>query len=859
MTEVSASHASIAGGFQPASTTKASGSRPPETASLSEKHALWLETERKIPCEIAVRANVVSIGPALAFEFRKSGKLCYRKLRRESENGKSFVRDRQNVPSIMWNIDCLQEPSSPDDPLVICEGEMDGLSWMTAGVTHIVSVPDGAQLAKRGEGKIIPEEDKPFAYLWDGDDLIPGLDRFKRIILATDGDEKGRILRDELAVRLGRLRCWFVEYPEGCKDANDVLVKHGVSALTEMLDQAKPLVPNRLVPFSHIPRRADRQQYKSGWSLLDDHLRMQFPELMIVTGSPNSGKSTWTLSYVSNMARIHGIKTAILQFEDDVDRNRSELEQYVANWSRGGPGSIHDPETWIDRMFRTISPAEENDVYDLKWLRASIIEAATRHDCKIVLIDPYNEIEHLWSANETEAQYTNNCLRDLKKLARQLQIAIIIVTHPSKAAGVQKPIAEWSLYDVAGCYSDDTEVLTKRGWLRHAELTHADDIACFNPENESVEYHQPNRIIRKDYSGTMHHFSGAGYDLLVTPEHRMLVMPEWSEPVGGWEKGRIGRPIRFAKDKWSFVRADQCPGSPLSIPKAGIAVPGDDPATILGCKAEPFLEFLGWYIAEGSVHPQRGLSLVQAVGNAADSIELSLVNSGFSFSSYVFKPSGKGKKDCRKWYVGVRDNRTVVEWVRSNCGRGSATKRIPDFIFELSPRLKRIFLDAYLDGDGTRYPYGSSATTTSPVLKDQLQRLAVELGIPTTLSRCIRGKAHHKDRWQIQFNGQHRRKVTMRKCRNMTLRNYSGPVWCLTVPTGAYFVRRNGSVAVCGNSAAWNNKADHGVVIWRENTKAVETYVKVCKSKNFKTMGSPGTVIMEYDCLNGMFNAVGKA
>ena len=46
------------------------------------------------------------------------------------------------------------------------------------------------------------------------------MQQFKKIILATDDDQKGRVLRDELAVRLGRSRCWFVTYPKGCKVAN---------------------------------------------------------------------------------------------------------------------------------------------------------------------------------------------------------------------------------------------------------------------------------------------------------------------------------------------------------------------------------------------------------------------------------------------------------------------------------------------------------------------------------------------------------------------------------------------------------------------------------------------------------------
>lgn len=422
-----------------------------DTDGLTEAHALWLEEQRKIPCELAAHAGVTTFEGKLAFEFRRNGEIMYRKLRLKTPTGKSFRRDRTDVPSLLWNEDCLSEPYLPGEPLIITEGEIDALSWMAAGIGRVVSVPDGAQLAKPGEGEIVPSADGAFRYLWDGDALRKGLQAPAKIILSTDADDKGHILRDELAVRLGRAKCWFIEYPPGCKDANDVLVKHGRETLAGLIDNAKPIVPSKLVPFSDIPRKGNRATYSSGMGPLDDHLKLNLPELMVVTGSPNAGKSLWTINYVCNLARLHGIKTAILQFEDDVDRNREDIERYVTAFSaRGNTKPISNPDEWIDEMFRTISPAEENDAYDMAWLRASIVEAATRHNCRVILIDPFNEIEHLWKVNETETQYLNGCLRDLKKLARQLQIAIIIVTHPTKSGGASKPIEDWSLYDVSG-------------------------------------------------------------------------------------------------------------------------------------------------------------------------------------------------------------------------------------------------------------------------------------------------------------------------------------------------------------------------------------------------------------------------
>lgn len=424
---------------------------------LNHQHAEWLETARKVPSEIAAQIGIVSRGSDIAFEYRQNGVCSFRKIRKAIKNddgssGKTYFIEPAGTALSLFNEDCLSEPSSPEMPLIFCEGELDAASWMAAGATRVVSVPNGAP-AKPGEGEIIPSEDRQFAYLWDGPKLKAGLQRFGKIILATDADKAGLVLRDELAIRLGRSRCWVVDYPDGCKDANEVLVKHGAEFLMHMIEHARPMVPNRLVPLLDIPERGVRCAYSTGWSGLDQHCQIVPPELIVVTGIPGAGKSQWTLAMCMNLARIHGLRGAILQFEDNPDRNRRDILKYARSWAqdeRAGVGS--DYHAWARRMFYAISPKEDEDGevnFDLKWLQTAIDEAATRHACKWVLIDPWNEIEHVWRVNETETTYTNQALRELKRLARRYQIAVIVVAHPGKTAD-GKTVDDLSLYQVSG-------------------------------------------------------------------------------------------------------------------------------------------------------------------------------------------------------------------------------------------------------------------------------------------------------------------------------------------------------------------------------------------------------------------------
>lgn len=414
--------------------------------NIGPEHAEWLEQTRKIPIEVAAEAGLFSLGDAIGFPFADaSGAERYNKLRTPD---KRISRDRSGVPSIPWGLDRIAEALGTGDTLVITEGEFDALSARVGGAAWAISVPDGAKAAEKSD--VQPSEDSTYAWLWTPDGkLLPEVDKFSRIILAVDDDDKGRILGHDLAVRLGRARCWFVRYPAGCKDLNDVLIKHDEDAVATVLESAKPLVPSRLTRFGDIPATPNPVSYSTGWSDLDYHMRFRAPELAVILGPPGAGKSQFALALVAQLARIHDMKSAIVQFEDDVERNRDDLRRYASAWETANVKPIvEDPDDWIDRMFVTLSPDEgEEDERDLAWLKRIVFEAAKRHGCRCVLLDPWNEISHMWDRQETETVYTRRALSTIKRWARALQIIVMIVVHPTKAAGAEKHVDDWSLYD----------------------------------------------------------------------------------------------------------------------------------------------------------------------------------------------------------------------------------------------------------------------------------------------------------------------------------------------------------------------------------------------------------------------------
>ena len=422
---------------------------------LDTETADWLAKDRGIPHEVSARCGVVTVNGKLAFEYRANDILRYRKIRIVAEDGgKSFMRDRKNAESCLFLENFLQTDPDPSSPLVICEGEIDALSLVAAGVPNVVSVPDGAQLAELGMGKIVPDDDKAFSWLWDGGVMKRHLSQFERIVLATDADKKGRVLREELAVRFERWRCDFVTFPDGCKDSNDVLMQHGPAALARMIAEAKPMVPNRLVSFGELPDVGTGEVYSSGFKGMDEGLRFGLiaPELVVITGEPGSGKSEFSVCLGANLANFHQLPGAILQFEDRPVRVRETLIRYALG-NVSGITTREEGREWVNRWFRTIEPEQNtaDDIdYNLDWLRSTIREARVRHGCRWVILDPWNELDHMWDRSMSEAVYTNDALRKLKRIARAHQIILMIVAHPSKEGGRQKDIAELDLYSISG-------------------------------------------------------------------------------------------------------------------------------------------------------------------------------------------------------------------------------------------------------------------------------------------------------------------------------------------------------------------------------------------------------------------------
>lgn len=342
------------------------------------------------------------------------------------------------------------------DPVrvVIVEGEIDKLSVEVAGITSCVSVPDGAPAINA------KNYDSKFTFL-DDDQVVS----VKEWIIAVDNDPPGTRLEQELARRFGVGNCKRVRWPEGCKDANEVLCKHGAEVLRRCIDKAEPFPISGVIYLDQLAKEiellyeeGESRGVSTGWPRFDKYFTVQSGEVTVITGTPGSGKSNWLDALLVNLASNHDWIVPMFSPENQPLRKHAArlMEKFAREPFRAGPTKRMSPERrkaaleWCSWYFPMICPEDEED-----WTLENIFKIAQalilRHGIKGLVIDPWNELEHVRPAHLNESEYIGLSLKKVRQFARRTMLHVFIVAHPAKLYRTKDgnyPMP--TLYDISG-------------------------------------------------------------------------------------------------------------------------------------------------------------------------------------------------------------------------------------------------------------------------------------------------------------------------------------------------------------------------------------------------------------------------
>lgn len=297
---------------------------------------------------------------------------------------KDFTQTKNGKP-IFYNINSVIGAET----VYIVEGEFDVLAMYEAGIKTAISLPNGAN---------------------DNDDFWKNSEKYlkdvKTFVIGTDNDEKGLIVRDKIAQRLGRYRCMFIEWHG--KDANDDLksgkIKESLSnakrfpvggtfKVEDLMDDIMDLYENGL-PETIYPKHESFGNCKDMFSVMRG-------QVTTITGIPSHGKSNYSEWHVLNLVNDYDMKVSLFSPE------HSPMALHQTNLMQKAVGKpFFGNHEGVERITREdvrrykewaneriyLTGTEQGKPADWEWLLDKFQEQMYSFGIDIFVIDAFNKV-----------------------------------------------------------------------------------------------------------------------------------------------------------------------------------------------------------------------------------------------------------------------------------------------------------------------------------------------------------------------------------------------------------------------------------------------------------------------------------
>lgn len=331
------------------------------------------------------------------------------------------------------------------------------------------------------------------------------------------------------------------------------------------------------------------------------------------------------------------------------------------------------------------------------------------------------------------------------------------------------------------CVDDQTEVLTQEGWrsIEHAQ-EERNPIAVWNPADKSIWFEEPLRWYKGPYAGDMLLFDGEGINQCVTPDHKMVY----------WTNGRMV--IKQAQDLPSSAR----------IPTAGIFKEANEIITDaclrlnVATQADGCVEYRKNYeYIRFRFKKQRKIERLRSLLEEAE-IPYTLVR----YRNEVTCITVKG---------------TRASWMTQLLEKGG--QKWSQAVLGLSQRSMEILLDELQYWDGWQSKNVLWYFSKYQENMDWIKTLAHLCNKRVTISETEHG----------QLRGSLSGRMYSRKYTKTKI-VYRGYVYCPTVSTGFFLIRRHGEISVTGNTN-FGLQAAHLQEIFLKGEEGIHVSIQECE------------------------------
>jgi len=351
----------------------------------------------------------------------------YRKLDFDKEKDKNKEWCEPNCKPILFG---MQQCNTENGTLVLTEGQIDSLSVAEAGIENAVSVPTG----KNGFTWV--------PYCWDW------LSRFDTLIVFGDYERGEITLLADMQKRFrGAVKAVRLEDYKDCKDANELLLKHGRDAVRAAVENAE------VIPVQRVKDLADVEgvdlyslpKIPTGIKGIDKVLSggIYYGQTVIVTGKRGDGKSTLASQISANALDLgRSIFAYSGELPDymfkrwmnlQIAGKRNVIDKALPD---GGVGYYitKDTDRKISEWYRNRAKIYDNqsaDDNEPEDLLGTIERSVQQYGVDLVLLD--NLMTALDVGVEVDIYRAQSKFVDkLVKMAKRLNVAVILIVHPRK-------------------------------------------------------------------------------------------------------------------------------------------------------------------------------------------------------------------------------------------------------------------------------------------------------------------------------------------------------------------------------------------------------------------------------------------
>ncbi len=290
--------------------------------------------------------------------------------------------------------------------ILIVEGEFDLMSCWQVGIRNVVS----------------PASGKDSYGVW-----LELIDNIPHVIINYDNDKPGKESALKMAERIGIEKCKEIIFPEDVKDANDYFKKFTKDDYIQLAKSARPFYSYQFKGVGDIinDMRFNKQETYSVDVIPDVKIKSDY--LMVVSGKTNAGKTSYVMNIADRLLSA-GHPVLVLPFERGIETVGTRFLQVRHNYAEGDFVGL-DEDGW-NRIVKDsvglplyFAMPSRNDTIE------TIIKAKRIFDIKFVIID---HLDYMIRSSQNKEQEIGSTLQELKRIAEEHKIVMIVVTHIRK-------------------------------------------------------------------------------------------------------------------------------------------------------------------------------------------------------------------------------------------------------------------------------------------------------------------------------------------------------------------------------------------------------------------------------------------